>query len=299
MILNPTAKLLNHGARVQEWLVSEQSTPVLVEIAPTGYCNAACPWCFFKGKNTGEKIDTDKLLSAICGMGWNGIKAINWSGGGEPTLHPDFGKFVATAHGQGIKQGLFTNAYKYIPAQDLFEWIRISLTDKGFDAIKKPKVVFGVCLNQTGDYTAEDLTRICRDAKSFGAKYFQVRPALMDPQPELEIPYVLKDMETSGFNVYLTEYKYKDLQACHSYKECYGYHFCPSIDWRGNVSACLYLSGHKKYTFGNIYNDTFGKILEDFPPYVNVTKGCQRKCKNDEINKILHAAKNVKQVEFL
>jgi len=301
-VLNPQAKLLWHGDRVKHWLEGDKAWPVLIEIAPTGYCNADCPWCFFKGKLSREIIDTDKLLRTLVELANSGLKAVNWTGGGEPALHPDFHKLVSYTKTLGLKQGLFTNGYNEIPFQDMFEWIRISLTPKGFKAIKKPQVPFGICLNQTSKYTDTGLVMFCEQTRDFGAAYFQIRPALESnykKQPAMSIPVFLKKYETPDFKVYLTEYKYIEAVKPRDYDECYGYHFSPSIDWHGKVLPCLYLSGDPKYVWGDINIETFPSIWSRVPAMVKVSDDCQCACKCNEINRLLFAAKKAKQVEFL
>ena len=93
---------------------------MLVEIAPTSYCNANCPWCFFKGISVCKRIKDKVMLRVIREMHDFGVKAINWTGGGEPTLHPQFELFVCLAAGLGMKQGLFTNGLRVIPCQGAF-----------------------------------------------------------------------------------------------------------------------------------------------------------------------------------
>ena len=103
-MFNPQAKLLHHADRVKVWLSKKHTWPILVEVAPTGYCNASCPWCFFKDKQSKERIKTATMLKALDDMSRHALCAVNWSGGGEPTLHPDFGVFVQ--YGDIIKRVL-------------------------------------------------------------------------------------------------------------------------------------------------------------------------------------------------
>lgn len=302
MIFDPSAKLLWHGDRVSQWLMTGRSKPILFEISPVGYCNASCPWCFFKDKHKSEIIETESMLSAIGEMPSIGVRAINWSGGGEPTLHEDFGAFVEFADMSGIQQGLFTNAYEPIPFEEIFEWIRISLTDKGFDAITRPSVPFGICLNHTPDQTEKELRRICQEARMFGAQYFQIRPALVGTwpeQPHIPTPHFLKEYEGPGFSVYVTDYKYRESVLPKKYDKCYGYHFVPSLDWDGNVSVCMYLTNEKEFNLGNILEKSVSEIMRDFPEHVLVSSDCQNCCKNHEINKVLFASKNMSEVNFL
>lgn len=284
------------------WLISGRTEPVLVEIAPTGYCNAKCPWCFFNDKVSNKRIRTKVMINALSDMARIGVKAVNWTGGGEPTLHPDFGDFVYHAAMQGLKQGLFTNGYRKIPNQKCFEWIRISLTDKGFKAIKKPGVPFGICLNHTAEHTKRNITDLCIRAKDFGARYFQIRPALVgdhDKQPYLFDPAYLKEYEEDNFKVHITHYKYEEAIKPKTYPTCYGYHLCPSIDWTGKVSVCLYLSHDPKYILGDLNRKSFKSIWPSIIKSVRVSDKCQNCCKNHEINKALYAARHIQSVDFL
>ena len=301
-ILDPQAKLLRHGGRVKQWVDGGMSRPILVEISPTGYCNASCPWCFFKDNTSSESIDSEVMFDTIEDLPKLAVRAINWSGGGEPTLHPDFEKFVFYANRCGLKQGLFTNSYNHIPLQKNFDWIRISLTETGYEKITRPEVPFGICLNQIESQTEQDIRRLCLDAKEFGAEYFQVRPALIGSfleQPKLVTPNYLKEYNTDSFCVHVTDYKYTEAVKPKYYDKCYGYHFCPSIDWKGNLSACMYLSHEEGYMFGNLNNQSLLDIWASIPESVEVIDRCQNCCKNHSINALLYRVKNVEQIDFL
>jgi hypothetical protein len=302
MTFAPQAKLLWNGSRVEEWLRTGRTSPVLVEIAPVGYCNASCPWCFFKDKHSAEIIGSSSLLRAIKDMASLGLKAINWSGGGEPVLHPGFEGFVMYAKSLGLKQGLFTNGYQEIPEQEAFEWIRISLTNQGFDPIVKPRVPFGICLNDLAEYDDSDIEVLCNKAREFGASYFQIRPALIgsyNEQPEIAAPYWLKGFETEDFKVIVTDYKYEESVLRKEYQECFGFHFCPSIDWNEKVAVCLYLAQDPDYILGDLKTESILDIWPRIPASAKVTEKCQNCCKNHEINKLLAKSKTVTEESFL
>lgn len=302
IIFNPILKLLYHGDRVKKWLEGDDIFPILVEIAPTGYCNADCPFCFFKSKRNNSQINKDVMIKTLRELSNNGIKAINWTGGGEPTLHPNFSEFVEVAYSVGLKQGLFTNAYQEIPNQNIFDWIRITLTDKEFDIIKIPKVFFGICVNQTQDNTEDQINKWCIKAKEIGASYFQIRPALIGnyiDQQKLLIP-MIKKHQTKNFKVYLTLYKYIKSTIKKKYNKCYGHYFSPSINWNGKLGTCLYMVNDSKYVFGDLNVDSFSsiwkkRIISDDL----VTDLCQNCCKCSEINDILFKAKELKHVDFI
>lgn len=291
----PQLKLLFHTDRINDWLNDKVTFPILIEIAPTSFCNATCPWCFFSDKHYDGEIDTNILLRTLKELSDNGLKAINWSGGGEPTLHSAFSEFVSYANSIGIKQGLFTNGYKIIQNQEMFDWIRISLTDKGFDVIKKPQVPFGICLNHTIEHTDNELINLCLKAKEFGSRYFQIRPALSGNymnQPNLNIPTFLKQYSNEEFDVSITDYKYLESTKPRFYDKCYGFNLCPSIDWEGKLITCLYMSGNNDYLLGDLNKDSFINIWEKHEKEKSVSDNCQNCCKNHEINKALYLIKN-------
>ena len=301
MIMHPQSKLYWHS-EVSKWLRGNCPPPVLIEIAPTGFCNASCPWCFFKDRHEGVSINADVMRAALFDMGRMGVKSINWTGGGEPTLHIKFDEFVELTNNLGIAQGLFTNGYEEIPTADMFDWIRISVTSSGLNKVVFPKVKFGVCLNQTADMTLGFMRSVCIRARGNGASYFQVRPALMGYyllQPRIIIPRELEEYTTDEFEVIFTQYKYQEAQKPHGYGDCYGYNFVPSIDWRGRVATCLYRSDDPEYVLGDLNMGTFKDIWASKPDKVSVDKRCQNCCKNHEINKALYAAKRMEQVDFL
>ena len=302
MIFEPQAKLLWHGDRVKEWIESGRTSPILAEIAPTGYCNATCPWCFFTEKHGKNKIDRKVMMQALEDLSSLGCEAVNWSGGGEPTLHPNFKDFVDKASDLGLKQGLFTHGYSPVPNQEKFAWIRISLTDKGLKKVVPPTIPFGVCINQIAEYTESDLRRICLEAKALGAKYCQVRPALAANYKDQAViipPRYLHEYEDDQFLVFITDYKYEECIKPRDYGTCYGYHFCPSIDWNGNLLVCMYMTLEKEYVLGNLNERRLKDIWKEIPKEVDVIDKCQNCCKNHEINKILYRAKNVTEESFL
>jgi len=242
------------------------------------------------------------MLKTIEDIKMLGSEALNWTGGGEPVLHPHFSEFVALAADEGLKQGLFTNGYQKIPHQNVFSWIRISLTDKPYENIIIPDVPFGICLNQLPKHTKKDLIKICLEAREIGARYFQVRPALQTSykkQTLMLAPDYLKEYRTDKFDVYVTDYKYEEANKPKTYRDCYGYHFCPSIDWRGRLLACLYMTNQNKFVFGDLNKKPLLRIWGGISKKVPVVEACQNCCKNHEINKVLYAAKNIGLADFL
>jgi len=93
---NPQLKLTKHK-EFSNFLNGEKIYPINVEISPCHTCNATCDWCFYAG--THEKLKNSTLdkkvgIQLLEDLILIGTKAVTWTGGGEPTLHPDFNEFI-------------------------------------------------------------------------------------------------------------------------------------------------------------------------------------------------------------
>lgn len=265
-----------------------------------------------KQAQTVADIDGDLLWSRMLDMRDYGVRAINWTGGGEPTLHPDIDKLVARAHDLGIRQGAFTNGVsvrKRFKAPHLLDWIRISLTDRYMEALEFPLVRFyaenttvGICMNLTEDNVGM-VVDMCQQAKAIGAHYFQIRPALQrtyDKQPTFAIPYAeLMAEATDSFKVYLSPYKFSDCHSPKPYDTCRAGLFVPVIDYFGNVRRCNYHLNDPTTVVGNLKDAPFSQIMAQMPEGVAVRSDCQTCCKNHEINKLLNGLLTVSDVNFI
>ena len=99
-------------------------------------------------------IKTNRALDLIDEMKSLGVLSIQWTGGGEPTVHPDHEEIFEKALELGIRGALVSNGYRWrdrifglIP---LMDWIRVSVdagTAETYSAIRRvPKAGFGKVL---------------------------------------------------------------------------------------------------------------------------------------------------------
>jgi MoaA/NifB/PqqE/SkfB family radical SAM enzyme len=236
-----------------------------------------------------------------------GGRAVSWTGGGEPTLWPHFTEITRYTNLLGLKQAVFTNGLgipKYDPS--LFEWIRVSNTDKPWnitvlDKLREKAKVLGLAVNYVGDDTAVE--RAEHVGKLVGVDYVQIRQALnlrghvthrQPPQPNWE-------------KTFITSYKFEDSANPHGYSNCYGFNFVPFVWHNGDVDVCAYhrnkekpWSKGKPYTLGNLLLDGgYEKIMAEAARSVPVCDSCQVCCKNHEINKEINAGLQVQNVEFV
>lgn len=104
--------------------------PINIEVDLSNRCSLGCEWCHFAFTHTrgplakkrqkpegaipgGDLMDTELALDLIEQIGYvNELGAgisITWTGGGEPTLHPDFTEIIEHAYILGIPQGIYTH----------------------------------------------------------------------------------------------------------------------------------------------------------------------------------------------
>ena len=143
-IFNPFAKVLCHLDTVDKYLKNQKYDPITIEIDPSNACNHSCPFCIsghlhlkkFKGTELFNRtmLSESVFQSLIEDLTKTNIKAINWTGGGEPTQNPYLGRAISfIKKNSKIEMGMYSNG-SLIERFDLFEifvksleWIRISI----------------------------------------------------------------------------------------------------------------------------------------------------------------------------
>jgi len=295
------SKLVRHSAFSAFISKNFPVIPVNVEISPSAACNAACPECLYikKGYSRSGFMDTALLIKILEELDFLGVKAVTWSGGGEPTLHPDFAKVILKCG--KMSQGLFTNA-KAAPEYNplWFDWIRVTLTENGENApienIKKLRScpTLGICINVKND-DREAIERALKIGEDVGADYVQARPVLnVDGKTtDISIPKIDHPLFV------MADYKFKDCGKRHEYSRCYGYHFVPFIWENGQVDACGYMRHNSDYALGDLQTESFMDILHKVPRCLPVSSDCQVCCKNHEINKFINGILESEDVNFV
>ena len=143
-IFNPQDKVLCHLDTVDKYLKNQKYDPITIEIDPSNSCNHSCPFCIsghlhlkkFKGTELFNRTMLSETVfqNLIEDLTKTNIKAINWTGGGEPTQNPYLGRAISfIKKNSKIEMGMYSNG-SLIERFDLFEifvksleWIRISI----------------------------------------------------------------------------------------------------------------------------------------------------------------------------
>lgn len=182
-IFNPQSKIIANADRVVDFIENGNTSPVLIEVDPSNACNHACNFCLssyihfdkYKGTETFSRalMPRDMLMKLCEDFVDMNVRAVNWTGGGEPTLNKHLKEAIAYCGSHGIKMGMFTNGTLF-DKWDMFEtlvdnmtWIRISVdsgTKESYNKIRRAKG------RQDWDRMVENLTKLIEVNKSKGNK---------------------------------------------------------------------------------------------------------------------------------
>jgi organic radical activating enzyme len=127
------SKLLKHLPKIQLLQDRKRPSPVMFHMSPCNPCNLTCSFCCFANRTMKEMLTLSQMQKAIDSFVELGATGMELTGGGEPTLHPDFDKVVNYAYDKGLKIGVVTNGtritkwHKVGGVWDKLQWIRIGM----------------------------------------------------------------------------------------------------------------------------------------------------------------------------
>lgn len=161
--INPRGKLLYHFAKLSQIRNGKPVAPINLEIDLSNRCSHGCSWCHFAFTHTrgplankhekpegfiggGDLMDTDLAFQILKQVQKCSILSVTWSGGGEPTLHPDIKEIVERTGSLGIDQGMYTHGGHLEPdlaeiLTDNLTWIYVSLDEVNRNKFKQSKGV--------------------------------------------------------------------------------------------------------------------------------------------------------------
>lgn len=128
-------KILFHYGKILEDIAKGQTEfpPIAIEIHPTAMCNHRCIHCSYKVRNESRaslsKEVMDRLVESIIKMN---IRAVYFSGGGEPTMYPGLSGYIERLHSDGIECSIITNGSCFermglVPIADKLNYIAVSV----------------------------------------------------------------------------------------------------------------------------------------------------------------------------
>jgi len=133
-----------HLDRISALRAGRIPPPVHVHMILSDLCNQNCTFCNYRAdeglsfelfhtpetRNPNRKIPREKALEIIGDCSLMGVKAMHFTGGGEPTVHPNYLELMGYAQGWGIETAIVTNGVKLdvlAPEVQRLKWIRVSV----------------------------------------------------------------------------------------------------------------------------------------------------------------------------
>jgi len=315
-------KILKHLDRVLPWLKGENVYPITFEIDLTNRCNNRCPGCIGGRTNAEDLKDPFLILDQLAKAK---VKAVTFTGGGEPLLYPKVLESVKYAKKLGLDVGFITNGLALTKSAcevilDNCVWIRISLDASnpeeyllthgmGGTTFKKVEENIALltqtkkekkssCTIGVGYLTNKRLMKGMLPATEFCKKvevdYIQFRPFHWDMTPIDEQLKKCQKLETKEFLVLYSKHKYdsmKETDLGRNYKVCYGHQFASVLCANGDMTVCCHTRGDKKFVLGNIYKNTIEEIWNSDQrkkaiAYIDLEK-CIPFCRCDTFNQVL------------
>ena len=118
-------------------------SPISINLDLTTACNFSCPFCVdSKLINAGKSLTLEDVQKTIDTLHAHGLLSVILIGGGEPTLHKDFGKVVRYLKSKRLQIGIVTNGSRLEKIEAVAEalrekdWIRISIDAGGEGTFK-------------------------------------------------------------------------------------------------------------------------------------------------------------------
>ncbi|MEE8246976.1 MAG: radical SAM protein [Alphaproteobacteria bacterium] len=138
--LYSSAKVLWFPDRLAALRRGEPVAPVHVRIKPTNVCNHSCYFCAYRSSNLSlgqemkvrDRIPRAKMMEIIDDLVAMGVRAVTFSGGGEPLIYPHIAEAVRRLDRGGIKVATLTNGSRLLgKVADAFAecatWVRVSI----------------------------------------------------------------------------------------------------------------------------------------------------------------------------
>jgi len=339
--INPSAKVFRHLDRVVAWQQGQKAAPVTVEWDLSNRCVLGCQDCHFAHTHvrgpwaskartlpmafdsTGDMANLNVVARGLQEMARAGVQGVVWSGGGEPTTHPEWLSALTLASLARLKQGMYTlggliTKDEATVAAKLLDWVVVSLDavdaetyakEKGVPPLRFKNALGGVQMLAAGQTTVGVsfllhganwlvLDRMLELSRSLGAAYTTFRPAIQVSQamPDVctedrswiteALPKLVELSEEPDVEVDPYRFvQYRDWNG-HGYTACQGVKFNTTITPDGRVWLCPQRRGVGD-SIGNLNDESFGDIWARHPGNFSVDRGCRVMCRLHPVNQTL------------
>ncbi len=336
----PQAKVLRHLDRIVGWQSGATPAPVTVEWDLSNRCFLGCQDCHFSHthvrgpwatkdrrlpmafEGTGDLADEALVTRVLGELAEAGVQSVIWSGGGDPTTHPNWPFLVTLAATHGLQQGMYT-AGGLLTRETAgvlaraCSWVVVSLDApdavtyahekrtatemfkracQGVRWLAESGVTVGVSflLHSENWHRVGAMLTLARE---LGATYTTFRPTV---QTHADQPAVCtEDREWVAVadpalrwlarepDVEIDVERFRDYATWqgHGYTECHGIRLNTTITPDGRVWVCPQRRGVT--ALGDLRRESFSDLWARHPGQYTVDAGCRVMCRLHPINQTL------------
>lgn len=306
-ILYSNQKFLQFPEHLAALRAGQVTAPVHIRIKPTNRCNHNCWFCAYRvdnlqlgqDMNEQDEIPEPKMMEIIDDIVAMGVRAVTFSGGGEPTIYKPLPQCIEKLAAGGIRVAALTNGSNLKGrVADAFAthgtWVRVSvdawadapfaksrgIADGSFTRLmanirdftaRKSKCVLGISLIVTKE-NHRHITEICAMMKEAGANHVKVAGAVVDNDVagnnayHREITQEVRSQIEAALP--LTDSSFTVLDHYHDLEERFekSYRTCPFLTYLTVIGADqkVYTCQDKAYTVPGTLGDISGRGFKDF-----------------------------------
>ncbi len=340
------SKAFAHMDRLAAWQRGGKPAPVTIEWDLSNRCVLACSYgdaiCHFAHTHsrgpwvtadrrlpmaydeTGDYANPALVKRALREVAAAGVKGVVWTGGGEPTTHPEWLSIARVAHEAGLEQGMYTLGGLLTPETgkafaSMATWVVVSLdcpdgesyaAAKGVPPARFKAACDGVrYLAAAGKATvgvsfmihAENwmlMPEMVAVSRSLGATYTTFRPAIAEgpteAQPVGDRTWI--DQAMPALQMMAAEpdvecdparfAEYRDWQG-RAYSVCHGIKLNTTITPEGRVWVCPQRRGIAGSELGDLRRESFADIWARHPGQWRNLSDCRTMCRLHLLNGVL------------
>lgn len=339
--INPRTKLFQHLDRLQAIKEGGKPPPVNCELMLSNRCDLKCALCHYSYTHTrgpwaghadkpegaissGDLMDFSLACDVLRQLCDAGVKSITWSGGGEPSLHPQFDSIVACAAHLGLEQGIYTHGghirgERAAWMRQHFEWIYFSFDAYDVESYKLHKGVNRfdkVCANirnivalpgkatigmgfllHSGNY--QHIYAMQKLGRDLGVDYVQFRPLIsysQDKPSELvedtswidDCAALLQQYAGDSFVIAdVDRFRMYQRWAGFTYSTCRWSALQAVITPNGGVWRCTNKMEHPDALLGDLSLESFADIWQRAGGVCGVDSSCRILCRGEIANRTL------------
>ncbi len=292
-------KMIHHPGAVYKFKETSIPTPISLQLAPTSRCQLNCVFCSNANREKHEDLDILVVKDLLLKLRNYGLKTVEWTGGGDPTMWEPIVEAVDFAHNIGLEQGFISNGItvervlgKYV---QFFKWLRISLNSLDYvNKIDVPKIkgTLGFSYVMNEKTTEETIETLRNYAHLFNPAYIRIVPNCQatDEEQQENNDRFSKMVEKWGEPFF---YQRKEFGKP---KRCWWGYFKPFVLHNGWVYPCSSVvlnedsdkSFHHKYQWKTISQLVRSYEFSAVPYDPKDCDHCVFKSQNDIVDSIIH-----------